>query len=133
MMDREPGKFYLGRLVDSQTGQVGQKPLLYPMDDLTTHAVVVGMTGSGKTGLGIDLLEEAALNRVPAILIDPKGDITNTLLHFPGLGASDFKPWINQDLARRAGKTPDQAAQEAADTWKMAWINGGWSPIKLQH
>jgi hypothetical protein len=117
-MEREPGKFYLGRLVDAQTGQAGKSPLLYSMDDLTTHAVVVGMTGSGKTGLCIDLLEEAALNHLPAILIDPKGDITNTLLHFPDLLPADFKPWVNPDQARRAGKTLDQAAEEASEAWK---------------
>ena len=99
------GDLYLGRVVDAKTGETTESPLLYDPDDLTTHGVVVGMTGSGKTGLCIDLLEEAALNQIPAIMIDPKGDITNTLLHFPELLASDFQPWINPDEARRQDKT----------------------------
>ncbi len=86
------GKYYLGRIFDSQVGKVTDQPLLYSPDDLTTHAFVVGMTGSGKTGLCIGLLEEVALNGLPALMIDPKGDITNTLLHFPDLLPSDFQP-----------------------------------------
>ena len=84
--------------------------MLYDPADLTTHAVVTGMTGSGKTGLCIDLLEEAALQGIPAIIIDPKGDLTNLLLHFPDLAPGDFQPWIDPDLARRAGETLEQAA-----------------------
>lgn len=106
------GKFYLGRATKSEEN------ILYDPDDLTTHAVVVGMTGSGKTGLCIDLLEEAALNNIPALIIDPKGDITNTLLHFPGLLPADFKPWINADEARRDDKTVEQAAEDTAKLWR---------------
>ena len=106
------GKFYLGRL----TGE--NKPLLYDPADLTTHAVVVGMTGSGKTGLCIDLLEEAALQNIPALMIDPKGDITNALLHFPDLLPANFQPWIDPDEARRAGQSVEQAAVETAASWK---------------
>src|SRR5512136_351292 len=113
MMDTQ-GKYYLGRLFDSAAGKTSQNTLLYDPADLTTHAVVVGMTGSGKTGLCIGLLEEAALNNVPALLIDPKGDMTNTLLHFPNLLPQDFQPWVNPDQARRAGKTLEQVAAEAA-------------------
>ena len=113
------GKFYLGRIFDTQLGKTTDQPLLYEPADLTTHAVVVGMTGSGKTGLCIDLLEEAALNNIPALMIDPKGDITNTLLHFPNLLPQDFQPWVNPDQARRAGKTLEQAAAEAARMWKQ--------------
>lgn len=87
------GEFYLGGVVDPTTGDRTDAPFLYDPDDLTTHCVVVGMTGSGKTGLCIDLLEEAALNDIPAIMIDPKGDITNTLLHFRDLLPEDFAPW----------------------------------------
>ena len=93
------GKFYLGRIFN-QEGKTTDQPLLYDPADLTTHAVVVGMTGSGKTGLCIDLLEEAALNHIPALMIDPKGDVTNTLLHFPNLLPQDFQPWVNPDQAR---------------------------------
>jgi hypothetical protein len=84
-------KYYLGRLVNPATAQTTPDPLLFAPDDLTTHAVVVGMTGSGKTGLCIDLLEEAALAGVPALMIDPKGDIANALLHFPDLRPQDFQ------------------------------------------
>lgn len=112
------GNFYLGRIFDTKTGKVTEQPLLYDPSDLTTHAVVVGMTGSGKTGLCIGLLEEAALNGIPALLIDPKGDITNLLLHFPDLLPQDFQPWVNADQARREGKSVEQAAAEAAESWK---------------
>jgi len=117
MIDTQ-GKFYLGRIVDPKTGKATEQPLLYDAEDLTTHAFVVGMTGSGKTGLCIGLLEEAALNGVPALMIDPKGDITNTLLHFPNLLPQDFQPWIDPDQARRAGQSLEQAAQDAAASWK---------------
>jgi len=112
------GKFYLGRIYDIKKREVIAEPLLYDPDDLTTHAVVVGMTGSGKTGLCIDLLEEAALQDIPALMIDPKGDITNALLHFPDLAPQDFQPWVNPDQARRDGKTVEQAAEGAASLWR---------------
>ena len=75
--------------------------ILYDSKDLVTHAVCVGMTGSGKTGLCLSLIEEAAIDNVPAILIDPKGDLANLLLTFPGLTAEEFRPWINEDEARK--------------------------------
>lgn len=119
------GDLFIGRVVDPQTGQTTEDPLLYDPDDLTTHGVVVGMTGSGKTGLCIDLLEDAALNQIPAIMIDPKGDITNTLLHFPELLPSDFEPWINPDEARRQDKTIEQVAVETAAMWRSGLE--GWN------
>ena len=119
------GKFYLGRLFDPQQTKTTDQSLFYEPADLTTHAVVVGMTGSGKTGLCIDLLEEAALNNIPALMIDPKGDMTNTLLHFPNLLPQDFQPWVNPDQARRAGKTLEQAATDAAQQWKQGLIDWG--------
>ena len=85
-------KFFIGKAFDLQAGELGETTTLYDPDDLTTHGVVVGMTGSGKTGLCIDILEEAALNGIPALVIDPKGDITNLLLHFPNLTTQDFQP-----------------------------------------
>ena len=112
------GKFYLGRPYDLKKGKTEAKPLLYDPDDLTTHGVVVGMTGSGKTGLCIDFLEEAALNGTPAILIDPKGDMVNLLLHFPGLAPEDFQPWIDPDEARREGQTVDEKAEKIAKIWE---------------
>jgi hypothetical protein len=113
-------KFYLGRLYDSTQAKVTDQPLQYDPADLTTHAVVTGMTGSGKTGLCIALMEEAAMQGVPAILIDPKGDLSNLLLHFPDLAPQDFQPWLDPELARRAGETLEQASNETA----MAWRNG---------
>ncbi|MEW6092638.1 MAG: DUF87 domain-containing protein, partial [Chloroflexota bacterium] len=113
-------KFYIGKLFDPAAGKVTGGPLQYDPDDLTTHGVVVGMTGSGKTGLCIGLMEEAALQGIPAILIDPKGDLTNLLLHFPDLAPQDFQPWLDPELARRAGKSLEQTAADAA----LAWRNG---------
>lgn len=124
-------QFYLGRMADLQTGQVSTLPLLYDPADLTTHAVVVGMTGSGKTGLCVTMLEEAALQGVPALMIDPKGDITNLLLHFPDLLPADFQPWVNPDEARRAGMSLEQAAQKAAETWRKGLEDWGLGPEQL--
>lgn len=131
MIDTD-GKFYLGRQFDSEVGETTQDPLLYDPDDLTTHAVVVGMTGSGKTGLCIDLLEEAALNDVPAIMIDPKGDITNTLLHFPELLPVDFAPWVNADAARREGKSVDEVASATANLWRNGLAKWDVTPERIQ-
>src|SRR4026208_1476453 len=89
--------FYLGRAYDPLKQTLTDKEITYDPGDLTTHAVVTGMTGSGKTGLCIVLLEEAALKGIPAIIIDPKGDLTNLLLHFPDLAPQDFQPWIDPD------------------------------------
>lgn len=126
------GNFYLGRIHDAQAGETGSDPLLYDPADLTTHAVVVGMTGSGKTGLCLDLLEEAALNNIPSLMIDPKGDITNALLHFPDLLPSDFQPWINADQARRDGKTVEEAAEETAVLWRNGLDQWDIQPDRLQ-
>jgi hypothetical protein len=125
------GDFYLGRIFDPAKGKAGDQALLYEPEDLTTHGVVVGMTGSGKTGLCIGLLEEAALNGVPALMIDPKGDITNTLLHFPDLLPQDFQPWVNPDEARRADQTIEQAAAQAAENWKNGLTQWGIEPERL--
>lgn len=131
MMDTQ-GNFYLGRIFDSQTGKTTDQAYLYEPDDLTTHAFVVGMTGSGKTGLCIDLLEEAALNGLPALMIDPKGDITNMLLHFPELQPADFQPWVNTDQARREGKTLEEAAKDAAELWSSGLASWDITPERLR-
>lgn len=123
MIDTD-GKFFLGKITDPTTGETSDELMLYDGDDLTTHALVVGMTGSGKTGLCIDLLEETALKNIPALMIDPKGDITNTLLHFPDLLPADFAPWVNSDQARREGKTVDEVAQKTAELWRNGLA--GW-------
>src|SRR5512145_365082 len=110
--------FYLGRAYDPIKQAVVEREITYDPADLTTHAVVTGMTGSGKTGLCVVLLEEAALKGIPAIIIDPKGDLTNLLLHFPDLLPQDFQTWIDADLARRAGKSIEQLATDAATSWR---------------
>jgi len=111
------GAFYLGRPRDA-AGAVEATPLLYDSRDLLTHAVCVGMTGSGKTGLLISLLEEAAIDHIPALVIDPKGDLSNLLLTFPELRPADFAPWIDPDAAARAGLTPEAFAAKEAETWR---------------
>ncbi len=119
------GSFYLGAEYDLRSGQRSEQAVNYDARDLTTHAVCVGMTGSGKTGLCIGLLEEAALDRVPAILVDPKGDITNLLLQFPELRPEDFRPWINVDDARRKGKEIDEYAADTAEQWRSGLADWG--------
>jgi hypothetical protein len=113
------GAFYLGK--DASTGNL----TLLESKSLTTHAVIIGMTGSGKTGLGIGLLEEALIDNIPVIAIDPKGDLTNLLLSFPDLDASSFQPWVNPDLAAQAGQTVEQFAASQAETWKKGLADWG--------
>src|SRR4029453_11841193 len=108
---------YLGREVDPETKQRRDTPVLYDSSDLVTHGVIAGMTGSGKTGLGIDLIEEAAIDGVPVIAIDPKGDLGNLLLTFPRLEPAEFAPWVNPDESRRAGQTTDAFAAAEAAKW----------------
>jgi hypothetical protein len=120
------GQFYLGREYDLEKKSSADKNLvLYDSKDLVTHAIVVGMTGSGKTGLCIDLIEEAAIDGVPAIAIDPKGDLTNLLLTFPDLRPDDFRPWINEDDAARKGLSPDDFAKQQADLWRNGLASWG--------
>jgi hypothetical protein len=113
-----PTTFYLGRRYDPESHRLIDDVVYYDSRDLTTHAVVVGMTGSGKTGLCVTLLEEAILDNIPAIVIDPKGDITNLLLNFPDLKPEDFQPWVNVDDARRAGMDLPTYAADVAQQWK---------------
>ncbi len=111
------GAFYLGKEYDLEARARKPDLLLYDSRDLVTHAVCVGMTGSGKTGLCLALLEEAAIDGVPAIIIDPKGDLANLLLTFPDLKAEDFRPWMNEDDAQRKGLAPDAFAADQAGKW----------------
>lgn len=106
------GLFYLGRKYDLARAQPLDTPVLYDSRDLVTHAMCVGMTGSGKTGLCLSLIEEAAIDGVPVIAIDPKGDLGNLLLTFPGLSPQEFRPWIDEDEACRAGVGPDEYAAQ---------------------
>jgi hypothetical protein len=113
-----PMCFYLGREYDLATKKVLEKAVMYDARDLTTHGVVVGMTGSGKTGLCISILEEAAIDGIPSIIIDPKGDLCNLLLQFPDLKPEDFREWINPQEAKREQKSPEQYAEEQAASWQ---------------
>lgn len=126
------GSFYLGTEYDLEDGNYSEFPVNYDARDLTTHAVCVGMTGSGKTGLCVGLLEEAAMDQVPAILIDPKGDITNLLLQFPELQPSDFQDWINPDDARRKGQTIEEYAQATAELWRNGLNDWGIGPERIR-
>src|SRR5687768_5917815 len=112
-----PGSFYLGCEYDLATKTARSRPdheIHYESKDLCTHGVVVGMTGSGKTGLSLALLEEAALDNIPCVMIDPKGDLTNLLLNFPTLDPQDFARWINADEAAQKGLSKEQYAQQIA-------------------
>jgi hypothetical protein len=126
------GSFYLGAEYDIDKGEYGEIPVHYDARDLTTHAVCVGMTGSGKTGLCIGLLEEAAMDKVPALIIDPKGDMTNLLLQFEDLSPDDFKPWINVDDAGRKGMTIDEYAEKMASTWDKGISSWGQDKARIK-
>ncbi len=125
------GVFYLGKPVDMATKEEADEPLLYQSKDLVTHAVCVGMTGSGKTGLCIGLLEEAAIDGIPAIAIDPKGDIANLLLTFPELRPADFRPWINENEARTKGLSADDFAAQQAGLWEKGLASFGQDGARI--
>jgi hypothetical protein len=126
------GLFYLGRRVDAATGTPLPEPILYDSRDLVTHAVCVGMTGSGKTGLCLNLIEEAAIDGVPVIAIDPKGDLGNLLLTFPALSAEEFEPWIDPDEARRAGRDAKAFAAAEAQRWKEGLAEWGQDGARIK-
>jgi hypothetical protein len=126
------GLFYLGRRYDPASSQTLDEPVLYDSRDLVTHAVCVGMTGSGKTGLCLGLIEEAAIDGVPVIAIDPKGDLGNLLLTFPRLSADEFRPWVNEDDARRAGTSVDAFAAEQARSWTSGLQAWGQDAARVQ-
>lgn len=125
---------YLGKVFDPESGKLGDKVELDPAD-LLTHGLIVGMTGSGKTGLAIALIEEVLQQGVSVLAIDPKGDLGNLLLQFPDLSASSFAPWIDADTAKREGQTVEQAAEAAAAMWSKGlaeWGLGGEDITKLK-
>ena len=126
------GLFYLGKRQDLATGQTTDELVLYDSRDLLTHGVCVGMTGSGKTGLCVSIIEEAAIDGVPVIAIDPKGDLGNLLLTFPRLAAEDFRPWIDEDDARRAGVSPDDYAAQQAKTWSSGLAEWGEDGARIE-
>src|SRR5919108_2028181 len=125
------GLFYLGRRVDAGTRKRQDEYVLYDSKDLVTHAVCVGMTGSGKTGLGIGLIEEAAIDGVPVLAIDPKGDLGNLLLTFPDLSEDAFAPWVNSDDARTAGLSNIELAAKEALRWKDGLATWGQSADRI--
>ena len=129
------GAFYIGRHYDLAQKRMTDKLVLYDSKDLVTHGVCVGMTGSGKTGLCMAILEEAAIDGIPSIVIDPKGDLVNLLLTFPELRGEDFAPWINQEDAVKKGLSPIEYAANQAETWRKGlseWNQSGDRIRKLR-
>ena len=126
------GAFYLGRPYDLKEKKPGPGLLLYDSKDLVTHAVCVGMTGSGKTGLCVALLEEAAIDGIPAIVIDPKGDLANLMLTFPDLLPENFEPWVNQEDAQKKGLSTTEYAANQAETWKKGLAEWGQDGARIR-
>jgi len=126
------GVFYLGREFDLKKNALKENLVLYDSRDLVTHAVCVGMTGSGKTGLCIGLLEEAVIDNIPAIVVDPKGDLANLLLTFPDLKEGDFLPWINEEEAQRKGISPQEYAAKQAALWKKGLAEWGQDGARIR-
>jgi len=124
--------FYLGREYDLAARAVAERRVDYESKDLTTHGVVVGMTGSGKTGLCISLLEEAAIDGIPCVMIDPKGDLSNLLLQFPDLAPEDFRRWLNADEAEQKGVTADEYARQLAERWKAGLLETGQTAERIR-
>lgn len=128
-----PTNFYLGASVDKDTGQVIPDDIIYyDSRNLMTHGVILGMTGSGKTGLAISILEEAVIDGIPSLIIDPKGDITNMLLAFPDLSANSFKPWINPEDALRADASLEEHAEIVAEKWRTGLAEWGITNERIQ-
>ncbi|MBM3738405.1 MAG: ATP-binding protein [Acidobacteria bacterium] len=126
------GVFYLGKVYDLNTRKRTEEMVLYDSKDMVTHGVCVGMTGSGKTGLCIGLLEEAAIDNIPALVIDPKGDLSNLLLTFPNLSPEEFAPWVNlEDGARKGIPAKDYPAQQAK-TWTGGLAQWGQDGARIQ-
>ena len=126
------GAFYLGREYDLGKKELQDELVLYDSKDLVTHGVVLGMTGSGKTGLSLAILEEAAIDGIPAIIIDPKGDIANLMLTFPQFDGASFRPWINEDEAARKGMSPDDYAQAQGELWEKGLGQWGQDGARVQ-
>ncbi len=134
-MERPAGHLFIGEQIDPGSGDRTGDSVLIDSGDLTTHGVIVGMTGSGKTGMGVVMLEEALLNNIPVLALDPKGDLSNLCLTFPNLSAADFEPWVDEGTARVEQKTVTELAQSTADLWKSgleSWGMGGPDVSQLQ-
>lgn len=126
------GVFYLGKEYDMDQKKLRDNLVLYKSKNLTTHAVIIGMTGSGKTGLGIGLLEEAAIDNIPVIAIDPKGDLGNMALTFPQLRGEDFLPWVNINEASNKGLTAEEYAQSQAELWRKGLADWGQDGERIE-
>ncbi len=125
------GLFYLGRELDLDGQDGGSLPLLYKSKNLTTHAAIIGMTGSGKTGLGISLIEEAIMDNIPSIIIDPKGDMGNLLLTFPELAPQDFAAWVDPLEAEKQKMSSAEFAADKAKTWEEGLLSWGQSKQRI--
>jgi len=126
------GVFYLGKTFDMGSGKLREDLVLYDSKDLTTHAVIIGMTGSGKTGLALGLLEEALIDNIPVIAIDPKGDLPNLLLTFPGLTPAEFLPWVDDGEAAAAGLSRQEFAGKQAELWRKGLADWGQGPDRIE-
>jgi hypothetical protein len=126
------GSFYLGKRVDDASGSMTGEMILYDAKDLTTHGIIIGMTGSGKTGLALSIIEEALMDNIPVIAIDPKGDIPNLLLTFPQFRPEDFRPWISEQEAARKGLSPDEFAAKTASDWKNGLAEWGIDGARIE-
>ena len=133
MTEKEPlGKLFLGGAIDPGTGKSTEEDVIYDSRNLTTHGIIVGMTGSGKTALGIVMLEEALISGIPCLILDPKGDMGNLLLNFPSFSPEDFRPWIKEEEARKKGLEIDQLAGQTSANWKSGLEKWGIGPDRMR-